>query len=114
MTASTVEAQYSFASLQAKADSTAMKGRQTWVEEQRGQEVGEQRERENMISGRGDTLLPTCDVLSKRLLGAQRALSEDLAFFEGSTKCYCYIVTALAHVANLFHPNLLFTVETKV
>lgn len=43
-----------------------------------------------------------------------RVLSKGLGFLEGSTKCHCDIVTALSHITNLFHSNLLFTGETKI
>ena len=80
-----------------------------WAERQ---EVGwKKAEREY---SRRHTSLWAWDVLSKCLLGVQRVLSKGLESLEWSTKCYCCIAIALAHIANLFHSNLLFTGETRV
>lgn len=95
-------------------DKSRYRSSEGWAEvsrKERRQEVGwKKAESENTMETHS---LRTWDVLSKCLLW-HRVLSKGLESLEWSTKCYCYIVTALAHTANLFHSNLLFTGETRV
>ena len=83
-----------------------------------GKMLVEKEQSKNIVGGWGDTLLPRWGVyLASTFLESKenaRTLSKGLVFLECSTKCHCYIVTALAHIANLFHSNLLCTGETKV
>lgn len=113
------DAQCNFACSWAKADFLVMSSGQRWAERKGRQEVGwEEAESENIISRWGDTLPSgTAMCLASAFLESNekaRVLTKGLEFLEWSTKCYCYIITALAHIANLFHSNLLFTGETKV